>query len=294
MEYIVDTDMGFDDFIAIYMLIKNGIKIKGITTSFGNTTVENVTENVLSFLDMVGLDIPVYMGTPSPLGGDFVADPSFSGDKGMFGATFPKVNKKFFGQVSAKEEAVDFLISACNKDTGIISLAPATNIARALKRKPDIEVGEVITSSGYFGINDVKERRMAWNMRMDPQASKILYKSGLKIKAVGLDASGNFVDENFIDFKKNYNRTSLIGKMMDEAEKFIRGRSYRYFTLVSDALAVMPIINKESTEFIQGEIKFTNSMDDKFCILEERLGGRVEVAKEVDLDLFIWELLRLM
>lgn len=324
MEYIVDTDMGFDDFIALCMLIKNGIKIKGMTTSFGNTTVENVTENVLSFINMAGLDIPVYKGSSSPLIGEFIADPTFSGEKGMFGANFPKFlgeecellsmyakseytfeghhlaerprayPKIFFGRASDSKEAVEFLISESDKNTSIISLGPATNIARALKNKPDLEVGEVITSSGYFGINDVKEKRMAWNMKMDPEATKIIYKSGLKIKCIGLDASGNFADNDFTYFKDKFNKNSEIGRMLEEAGEFIEERSYRYFTLVSDALAVMPVINENSTEFVKGEVSFTDSLDESFCRLVESQKSRVEVAKKVDLDLFIKELLKII
>ena len=50
---IIDTDCGIDDAQAIMMaLAAPNIKVLGITCVFGNTTVENVCQNVLRVLSV--------------------------------------------------------------------------------------------------------------------------------------------------------------------------------------------------------------------------------------------------
>lgn len=56
---ILDTDMGCDDSWALQMLLKSeknfrNVKILGITTVNGNTTVENVIKNTYRILDGLG------------------------------------------------------------------------------------------------------------------------------------------------------------------------------------------------------------------------------------------------
>jgi len=54
---IIDTDAGLDDAWAIFMMLaahnsqKSDINIVGITTVFGNTTLQNVNKNVTRILD---------------------------------------------------------------------------------------------------------------------------------------------------------------------------------------------------------------------------------------------------
>lgn len=66
---ILDVDTGIDDAMAIaYALHSPELKIIGITTCFGNGTVENTTRNTLQVLDIfTHPHIPVYPGASAPL-----------------------------------------------------------------------------------------------------------------------------------------------------------------------------------------------------------------------------------
>lgn len=55
---LIDTDAGTEDAWALYMALaahrsNNGFKIVGITTVYGNTSVEHVANNVTRVLDTV-------------------------------------------------------------------------------------------------------------------------------------------------------------------------------------------------------------------------------------------------
>ena len=60
---IFDTDPGVDDAMALYFALAHpDIKVLGITTSFGNVTVAQATENALYLSAIAGRAIPVAGG----------------------------------------------------------------------------------------------------------------------------------------------------------------------------------------------------------------------------------------
>lgn len=54
---IVDVDIGIDDAYALLILLHaeklKKIKIEAITLSFGNSTIENVSKNLIRFLNLL-------------------------------------------------------------------------------------------------------------------------------------------------------------------------------------------------------------------------------------------------
>ncbi|MBR6956875.1 MAG: nucleoside hydrolase, partial [Erysipelotrichaceae bacterium] len=68
---ILDVDTGIDDALAIaFLLGKKEVDVIGITTCFGNVTVQTATENTLNLLHLLGRDdIKVYPGADRPWSG---------------------------------------------------------------------------------------------------------------------------------------------------------------------------------------------------------------------------------
>ena len=66
---IYDTDPGVDDAMALYFALAHpDIKVVGITTTFGNVTVEQAAINALYLLAIAGRsEIPVTHGVAAPL-----------------------------------------------------------------------------------------------------------------------------------------------------------------------------------------------------------------------------------
>ena len=63
IKMIMDLDTGVDDALALaYALSYEEVEIVGVTTSFGNVTLENATKNTLNLLDLLGYShIPVLL-----------------------------------------------------------------------------------------------------------------------------------------------------------------------------------------------------------------------------------------
>ena len=80
--------------------------------------------------------------------------------------------------------AVDYLIQRIHGAPGEITLVPIgplTNIAAAIRRAPEIaqEVKGITLMGGYFH-EDIPE----WNIFCDPEAARIVFTSGIPIRAV--------------------------------------------------------------------------------------------------------------
>ena len=52
-KYIIDTDPGHDDAMAIMLAIKAGLDILAVTTVAGNSSIKNVTKNAEYVLDLL-------------------------------------------------------------------------------------------------------------------------------------------------------------------------------------------------------------------------------------------------
>jgi uridine nucleosidase len=64
----LDCDPGFDDVFAIILATSHPrLNLLGVSTTSGNTTIKNTTQNALNVLSMLGkANIPVYMGSQNP------------------------------------------------------------------------------------------------------------------------------------------------------------------------------------------------------------------------------------
>ena len=81
----------FDGYAAILLALAHPDKvtIQGITTVAGNSTVENVTENIRKVLDYIGASIPVAQGCARPLRREPEPQPMAHGKSGMDGPVLP-------------------------------------------------------------------------------------------------------------------------------------------------------------------------------------------------------------
>lgn len=141
---ILDTDGGVDDVTALLVLLSDAhdpVDLLAITTTGGDTDVENATRNILKGLDMLGkLDkVPVYMGSGAKLSNDtnYTQDENFFGVNGFGDADIerPPISKASEGLAPLK---IIELVKKYPKEVTIIAIAPLTNIAIAIKLYPSL------------------------------------------------------------------------------------------------------------------------------------------------------------
>lgn len=92
----LDCDPGHDDAMAIIMAATNpNLNLIGISTVFGNNTIEKTTRNALRVLKMINMDnIPVYKGAKEPLVRKIHIAEDIHGETGLNGCELPETDQK--------------------------------------------------------------------------------------------------------------------------------------------------------------------------------------------------------
>jgi inosine-uridine nucleoside N-ribohydrolase len=192
---IFDTDPGIDDAMALLFLKKSpNVEILGVTSSFGNGTIETTTRNALFLCDMFGIDAPVAKGASGPLAGDTGAPPAHvHGGDALGDLPTPPDTRRTPHDQTADAFIVEMVHRHPHQIT-IVAVARMTNLALALRRDPSIVplVKEIIIMGGAFGIHghsgNVGPVTEA-NIGGDPLAADEVFGAAWPVTLVGLDVT---------------------------------------------------------------------------------------------------------
>ncbi len=187
-KFIIDSDTASDDAVAtIIGLLSDEIDVLGITTLCGNIPLETATANALATKELCGSDIGVYPGATKPLSKERVETACVHGSDGMgdVGLIHPTTS-------ASEQHAVDFLLETIKNnpdEVEIIALGPATNVAVAILRDPEMmKKVKKIWSMGTGGFGHGNATPVAeFNVYIDAESYKIMLDSGIPITIIGFD-----------------------------------------------------------------------------------------------------------
>lgn len=223
LKVIINTDPGIDDAVALVAAVNcEKLDVQLITTVYGNVSVEKTTNNALKLMEFLGKDIPIAGGSSKPLIRHVEDASHIHGESGMDGYSFPEPKKQIL-QKSSIEEMWNIINNSKEKIT-LITLAPLTDIALLLLTYPDCKnnIEEIISMGGSTGHGNCTPAA-EFNICIDPEAAKIVYKSGIPIIMVGLDVTNKATfDLKTINELKNANK---VGDMFYSMFKHYRGGS---------------------------------------------------------------------
>jgi purine nucleosidase len=190
IEAILDTDIGsdVDDALALSLaLVSPEISLQGITTVYGDTAMRARIARALTRAAgkpavpvVAGLRLPLLRERPvhwmghEGMGID-LSDPATAPDPGS---------------------AVDFIIESIRRKPGrltILAIGPLTNLAAAIIVAPDIieMCREIIFIGGMARLsrNALDVPALEWNVRCDPEAARVVFRSGIHITMLGMDVT---------------------------------------------------------------------------------------------------------
>lgn len=189
---IFDTDPGVDDAMALYFALAHpAIEVIGITTTFGNVSVQQATRNALYLTAIAQRNIPVAQGVARPQIKMPEAPPDFIHGRDGLG-NLPR--RQSVSRTADPRTAAQFIVDMARAHPGEISLVPVGplgNIAAALALEPALPtlLREVILMGGAIveqgNVSPVAEANI-WN---DPHAADQVFTAGCKLTMVGLDVT---------------------------------------------------------------------------------------------------------
>jgi purine nucleosidase len=198
--FLIDTDTASDDAVALIMAMRAPeIHVAAITTVAGNVDVRQSTRNALYTVELCGADVPVYMGANRPLLREHQSATWFHGRDGLGDHNYPEARR-----TAGEAVAVDAIIDAVEANPGlvIVTLAPLTNVALAISKKPSIaaQVGRCVVMGGAPCCEGNVTPAAEYNIWVDPEAARIVMLSGMPIELVGwhLSRGDAVVDEDDI------------------------------------------------------------------------------------------------
>jgi inosine-uridine nucleoside N-ribohydrolase len=188
---IIDCDPGIDDAVALVIAMQNPhFEILGITTTFGNATIEQATRNALRIVELSRLNIPVYQGADRPLSIAPEPPPDFVHGKDGLGNTHqPAPSLK-----PQAKRAAQFLVDAAKANPGqitIVAVGRLTNLAQAIQLDPQFvrNIREVVMMGGALYVPGNVSPVAEANIGGDPHAADLVFTSAWKVTMIGLDVT---------------------------------------------------------------------------------------------------------
>jgi len=185
---ILDCDPGHDDAIALLLALGSPeLELLGVTTTYGNQTLEKTTANALRVLELAGrTDVPVATGAATPLERELVVAAHVHGESGLDGPTLPAPSA-----VPVSTDAVAWIAGAVRASATPVTLVPTgplTNVARYLREHGTAGVERIVLMGGAIAEGNMTPAA-EFNIWADPEAARLVFDAGLDVTMIGLDVT---------------------------------------------------------------------------------------------------------
>lgn len=296
--------------VAIAMLTADPqVEVVGISTVFGNATVDQTTRNAKVIMEAAGLNkTPIARGASRPLCIPLDTSPFVHGDNGMGNMTLPDTIMEEFDQF-APQAIIDAILREPLALT-LMAIGPLTNLAIACNLEPRIcqSVKEVIIMGGAVHCAGNITPAAEANFFHDPHAAQIVVSAGWPITLAGLDVNNQAMVPDHI--LKNICNSSkplshLIAGSLPHYQGFLESLGIQGQVDFPDALAAAYLLKPEiftikmHSLFVETEgscigqslslpdNKWYQDPEDSRLFKPDELKGKVHVLEQVDAAKFL-------
>lgn len=285
MKYIIDTDPGVDDAVAIMMAVKNNLDIKGFTLVSGNVPYEKSENNLKIIQDFLNTNIKMYKGVKNDAIKTVSAE-HVHGKDGLGYCVFPESKRKY-----EKLSAEDYIIKASKKykdDLTLVCLGPLTNLANAIKKDKKLpgRIKHLIIMGATYDPG-ATEDYIEFNVSVDPEASKLVFESDFEdIKLItheiGVKA---FIEKSYID--KLRNSEDIISRFIASiSQKYIEFNQETFNIsglCCPDPSTISSIVDESIIEYKPCSVIMTDKNTTHVDLVDE---SNIKVAVKINLEKF--------
>ena len=269
-QLIIDTDMSSDDLMAIlYLLSRKECEVLAITVAgTGICHARQGAQNALRMLSLAGKEtqgIPVAVGDEEPLDGfHSFPEPWRVAADDLYGVQLPSSPVQPDPLPAA--ELIIAQLTRAERPVTLLCLAPLTNVAQALAHEPAIlaKIERLVIMAGAIDVkgcvivpgftDDLKNEVADWNSYVDPLAAQQVFRSGVPITLVPLDATNQvpltreFV-QLFTECAQSPAAKFLAGMYAHEMDLIVAGIYYAW-----DLVAATAIVDRDILRFQQRQL----------------------------------------
>jgi inosine-uridine nucleoside N-ribohydrolase len=281
LKVLLDTDIGsdIDDAVALaYLLAQPECELLGITTVSGEAAKRAQLASALC--KVAGSDIPIFPGREAPL---LVAQ------RQPLAQQAAALGRWEHQRDFPAGEAVPFLrqtIRAHPGEVTLLAIGPLTNVAALFAIDEEIPhlLKGLVLMCGMFTDRLAGVGPLEWNALLDPHATAIVYRSGVKThRSIGLDVTEQ-VKMSATEVRQRF-RVALLQPVLDFADVWFQSRPTITF---HDPLAAATLFDEQICQFERGDIDIELISEQHAGLTRWQSGndGRHEVAMSVDGERF--------
>lgn len=286
---LLDCDPGVDDALAMILALKSqNINLYGVTTVYGNVSLEKTTNNACRILEYFNVDIPVAQGNDSPLQEKMNNADSVHGKDGLGGTTIvPKSSQKGL----QAQSATDFIRKSVTQGVQtIVATGPLTNIATVFQTAPETmqKIEELVIMGGAINVPGNIDRLTEFNFYADPHAADyVLQEISVPTVLVPLNVTRKVIFSPQARKQLPSNHTGkFVRSIVKHYQQFYTESVGFQGNPLHDPLAIGYVHNPQYLEltplnvYIETKGQYTRGM----CVPEQRHGKKPEPNVQVALD----------
>ena len=214
---ILDCDPGHDDAIALLLALASPeLELLGVTTTYGNQTLEKTTANALRVLELAGrTEVPVASGADEPLERELVVAAHVHGESGLDGPTLPPPSA-----APVSTDAVSWIAQAVAGSAAPVTLVPTgplTNVAGYLRAHGTAGLERIVLMGGAIAEGNMTPAA-EFNVWADPEAAQIVFDADLDVTMIGLDVTHKAVTAPAV--QRRLRESGAIGVFVAELVDF--------------------------------------------------------------------------
>ncbi|MEX2156653.1 MAG: nucleoside hydrolase [Gemmatimonadales bacterium] len=279
---VIDTDPGIDDCLALLLALSSPeLDVRGISTSYGNTVIENAYRNTVEILRKLKhpTRIPIGIGARRPLKRQLAVAADTHGPSGLGYAELPPA-----GVILDFVKPLDRLLAAQPEPVTLVTLGPVTSLALALRTDPALvreKVARHIAMIGNIEAAGNTTKYSEFNAWCDPEALAIVLAAEIPTEMVGLDVTRKLVVR-----ANEVERLSESAPWLHDALRFYvefhRKQEGLEGAVVNDVLAIAYLLQPDVLTF--SDLRLAVGLDDGVNRGRTRLdpkGSLARVAMEV-------------
>lgn len=184
----IDTDLGFDDMLAVMMIRSAGLEITGMSLVFGNTFLDQVQKNAAAMASFLNWRFLISSGAARPILGPTTTAQSVLGVTGIPTLGQSLADAPPTTPFTPALAAMVAWLEAAGDDAELLALGPLTNVAILALARPDLlpRLACLTWMGGSTGRGN-HTPAAEFNAFADPEAAAIVLASGVPVRMVDLE-----------------------------------------------------------------------------------------------------------
>lgn len=289
MKYIIDTDPGIDDSIAIALAVKHNLDIIGFTLAEGNIPQDKSEKNLKIIQEVLGTNIKMYKGEEEKT--KHKTAEYAHGVAGLGYYVFPDLSLKKYQKMKAE----DFIIKASKKykdNLTMVCFGSLKNLANAIRKDKNLtkRLKHVLVMGTTYNPENEKPY-MEFNVNVDPKAARLVLESPFEdIKLVTHEiGEAAIIDKDYVlslRDSKNY-LSRYVGFISEKYMDFSLEVEGIKDLVNPDPITIASVIDDKILTFKPCSVKVIDRGSQKGeCYVALTDESNVKVATEIDLERF--------